>query len=394
MTAPAIYLDHSSTTPILPEVLSAMIECCNEGPFNPASQHRAGGLARRRLERAREEVARILNASLAGRDADRVVFTSGGTEANNLAILGLAAEAEQALPAPHEAMISSIEHPSVLGPAEHLERRGWLVHRLKVNEHGVVQIDRLQTLLGPRTRLVSVMLGNNETGVLQPVDRIAAVCRASGTPMHCDAVQVAGKLPIDFAALGIDAMSIAAHKFHGPLGVGALILKGKARIQPRLFGGFQQGGLRPGTEPVVLAVGMETALVAFEREGTERERRLRALRDRLESGLRSACPDLVINGECADRLPNISNLAFPGIDRREMFLALDMAGVCCSTGSACASGSSEPSPVLREMGLAESVVMRSLRFSLGATTTEAEIDEATKRIVAASSRLARKQQLG
>jgi cysteine desulfurase len=383
----AIYLDHNSTAPILPDVVAAMVECYGHGYSNPASQHRAGGAARRRLESAHDEIARILHVPLTGRTPDRVVFTSGGTEANNLAILGLATEAERTHSAPHEIVTSSIEHPSIAGPVEQLERRGWLVHRLRANVDGVVHGDELPSLLGPHTRLVSIMLANNETGVLQPIERIAAVCREAGVPIHTDAVQVAGKVPLDFAALGVDAMTIAAHKFHGPLGIGALLLKGSLKIAPSLFGGFQQGGLRPGTESVVLAVGMEAALNAFERDCDERRHRLHSLRNRFEAGLISGCPELLINGERSERLPNTSNLAFPGIDRREMFLALDMAGLFCSTGSACASGSSEPSPVLRAMGLPERVVHGSLRFSLGVTTTEAEIDAAIERILAAYTRL-------
>jgi cysteine desulfurase len=387
MTDRPIYLDHNSTTPILAEVVTAMVTCYEERYANPASQHRAGGEARRRLERSREAVARILNVSMVGRAPNRVVFTSGGTEANNLAIFGMAAAAERSHPAPHEAITSSIEHPSIAGPIEQLEQRGWLVHRLGTSDHGVVQSDALKSRIGPHTRFVSVMLGNNETGVLQPIQEIAAVCREALIPIHTDAAQVAGKLPIDFAAIGVDSMSIAAHKFHGPLGIGALLLKGTTRISPCLFGGFQQTGLRPGTESVTLAAGMEAALTAYENQREERERRMRSLRDRLEMGLRSGCPDLTINGEHAERLPNTSNLAFPAIDRREMFLALDAAGVYCSTGSACASGSSEPSPVLRAMGLPDRVVNSSLRFSLGATTTEAEIDAAIERILAAHTRL-------
>lgn len=378
---PGIYLDHNSTTPLLPEVAAAMAECHAAGYANPASQHQAGRRARQRLEQAREDVARILRASLEGRTPDRVIFTSGGTEANNLAVLGLAKVAEELHAPPHEAIISSIEHSSILGPAEHLQRRGWRIHRLNVNEQGIVQLDHLQELLGEKTRLVSIMLGNNETGVLQPVREIALSCRAAKVPIHTDAVQVAGKLPINFRGLAVHAMTVAPHKFHGPLGVGALVVRHDLAIGPQLFGGFQQEGLRPGTESVALAVGMQTALRAFEREEAERAERMRNLRDNFESALTAGYPGLVINGRSAERLPGTSNVAFPGIDRKELFLALDMAGVSCSTGSACASGSSEPSPVLMAMGLSDEVVSSSLRFSLGATTTAAEIDEAARRIL-------------
>lgn len=376
----SIYLDHNSTTPMLPEVVVAMDEYSAGAYANAASQHQAGRQVRKRLEQAREEVARILGASVEGRTPDRVIFTSGGTESNNLALLGMADAAEALRPQPYKAIISAIEHPSVMGAAEELERRGWQIHRLKVDAHGIVQLQQLDEWLSEAC-FVSVMLGNNETGVLQPVPEIARRCRDAAVPLHTDAVQVAGKLPVSFRGLGVDAMTVAAHKFHGPLGIGALILRHETNLRPRMFGGFQQAGLRPGTEPVALAIGMQTALQVFESAGVERAARTRVLRDRFEAELSSGYAGLVVNGCDAERLPGTSNVAFPGLDRKELFLALDMAGVYCSTGSACASGSSEPSPVLMAMGLGADIVASSLRFSLGATTTEAEIDAAAKRIL-------------
>ncbi len=225
------------------------------------------------------------------------------------------------------------------------------------------------------------MLGNHETGVLQPVAELAALCNARGVPLHTDAAQVAGKLPIDFRRLGVAAMSLAAHKFRGPLGVGALVLRSDAAPQPLAFGGHQQGGLRPGTESVALALGMAVALDLWRHEWEAEAQRLQTLRDRFEQGLRTGYPELVVNGAAALRLPQTSNVAFPGLSGQILLVALDLAGVACSVGSACSSGSTELSPTLRAMGLPKSVVESSLRFSLGATTTEEDIDAAVRRVL-------------
>jgi cysteine desulfurase len=258
---------------------------------------------------------------------------------------------------------------------------GWRVDSLGVTSDGVVRVDALLTLLSPQTRLVSVMLGNHETGALQPVAELATLCNNHGVPLHTDAVQVAGKLPIDFRGLGVAAMTIAAHKFQGPLGIGALLLRSDVTLRPLVFGGNQQAGVRPGTESVALAIGMAAALELWQREHDAHARRLRVLRDRFESGLRAGYPELVINGGAALRLPQTSNVAFPGLSGQILLVALDIAGVACSVGSACSSGSTELSPTLLAMGLPKSIVESSLRFSLGATTTEGEVDEAIRRVL-------------
>jgi cysteine desulfurase len=372
-----IYLDNNATTLILPEVAQAMAECFAAGYANPASQHAPGRRARAVLEDAREGIGRLLGADLSGVNADRVVFTSGGAEANNLAVRGLA-QANSAAAA-GRLVISAIEHPSVVGPAEHLAAQGWRLDRLGVDAEGVAEIDDL--VLDEETRLVSIMLGNNETGVLQPVAEAAARCRATGVLCHTDAVQAVGKAPVDFRALGVDALSCAAHKFHGPRGIGVLIVRHDAPLGPILYGGFQQAGLRPGTESVALAVGMHRALQIWDEEQPARTARMTALRDRLEAALGEGWPEAVINGRQAARLPHTSSVAFPGLDRQALAMALDQAGVACSTGSACASGSSEPSPVLLAMGCPEAVVEGSLRLSLGALTTVEEVDDAARRIL-------------
>jgi cysteine desulfurase len=382
-----IYLDHNSTTPLLDEVAAAMREAQSRCFGNPSSQHQVGRRARQVLEHARGEIGRMLGAQLTGRRADRVVLTSGGTEANNLALLGLARLGDPRAE-PGEAIVSAIEHPSIAGVADFLERRGWTIHRLGVSREGVVDVAALEEVLTERTRFVSVMLANNETGIVQPVADVARRCRALGVPMHTDAVQMIGKLPVNFRALGVDSLSVAAHKFHGPLGAGALVVRHELKIEPILFGGFQQDALRPGTESVALAVGMQVALAAWEREGEARSERIQALRDRLEARIAASYGGrIVFNGAAVERTPHTSNMAFEGLERQALLMALDQAGVACSTGSACASGSSEPSTVLAAMGASTDVLAGSLRFSLGATTTAAEVDEAIERIARVAAKL-------
>ncbi len=383
-----IYLDYNSTTPLLDEVVAAMAEWQTAKFGNPASQHAIGRRARQGLEQARDEIGRILGARLSGSSSDRVIFTSGGTEANNLALLGMVGIADPDVP-PGEAIISAIEHHSVTAVAELLERRGWTIHRLGVTRDGVVDPAALDGRLNERTRFVSVMLANNETGVIQPVAEIARRCQALGVPMHTDAAQIAGKLPVDFRALGASALTVAAHKFHGPLGIGALVIRHDLELQPLVVGGFQQEGLRGGTESVALAVGMHAALASWEHEKEARPERLRTLRNRLEARLRDGYGGRVlVNGADAERLPHTSNVALLGMNRQALVMALDLAGVACSTGAACASGSSEPSRTLLAMGCDKEVLAASLRFSLGATTTAEEIDEAAERILATSAKIA------
>lgn len=372
--ADSIYLDNNATTHVLPEVAEAMDEAQRAGYANPASQHQAGQRARRKLEAIREEFACLLGAQTAGERPDRLIFTSGGTESNNLALRGLARGRTGNL------LVSGTEHPSALRVAEELGREGFELRRVPVTELGVLQLGALAELLDGQTRLVSLVWGNHETGVLQPLREVADLCTAGFVPLHVDAVQVVGKLPVNFHELGAAAMSLAAHKFHGPLGIGALLVRGDVVLEPLLLGGFQQGGLRPGTQSVPLALGMLVALRHWSREADARQARLTSLRDLFEHELQTALPTVLVNGGRSNRLPHTSNVAFPGIDRQQLFLALDVAGVACSTGSACASGSSEPSPVLRAMGLPESVVQSSLRFSFGALTTESEVVEAVSRI--------------
>ncbi len=372
-----IYLDHNATTSLHPEVAQAMTECYAQGHVNPASQHRLGQQARKLLEDARQRTAELLGANLTGERSDRLIFTGNATEANNLMLLGTA----QKQPDPAQLVISAIEHSSVIEPAEHLMEQGWTLDTLAVTTDGVVRGELLPGLLGNRTRLVSIILGNHDTGVLQPIAELASVCNEAGVPLHTDAVQVVGKLPVDFRQLDVAAMTIGAHKFRGPLGIGALLLRNDVKLSPIMFGGHQQDGQRPGTECLPLVIGMLKALEIWREEQQEHADHLRMLRDRFETGILAGCPNATANGVGAPRLPNTSNLAFPGLDGQMMLMALDISGVACSVGSACSSGSVELSPVLQAMGLPQHVVAGSLRFSLGSTTTEAEVDEAVRRIL-------------
>lgn len=365
-----------------------MHEAASAGYANPASQHAAGRRARRIVEDARERIGEILGVNLATIGPDRLLFTSGGTEANNLALMGLVggsvANAEPATPAGH-VLVSAIEHPSIVGPGERLASEGYEVERIPVEPSGRVDVARIAELIRPTTRLVSLMMGNNETGVLQPIAEAAELCRERGVPFHTDAAQAVGKIDIDFTALGVDALSAAAHKFHGPLGIGVLAVRRGVPLRPLLLGGFQQEGLRPGTESPVLVVGLLAALEAWSRDRNTRTKQLAALRDLFELRLRTSCPQIKIHGADVPRLPQTSNVAFlqsshRGVNRQALLMALDQAGIACSTGSACASGSSRPSPTLEAMGCSPAELESSLRFSVGTTTTEAEIEAAAGRI--------------
>ena len=373
-----IYLDNNATTSMSPAVVAAMTDAMQAGYANPSSQHAAGRRARRVLEEARQRIVELLGGDPTGRTPDRLVFTSGGTEANNLALRGVA---QSAAGVAKRLVTSPIEHPSVAKMAKQLAREGWQVDYLPVTQAGVVDPSALETLLDQPTSLMSVMLGNNETGALQPISELASQAAAKGIATHTDAVQVVGKLPVDFRELGVSLLSFTAHKFHGPLGIGGLLMRGDTELAPQLLGGFQQAGLRPGTESVPLVVGLRAALEEWHDQQATRAARLTELRDRFEQQILAGWPSTVVVSRDAPRLPHTSNLAFVGLDRQAFFLALDMQNVACSTGSACASGSSEPSPVLLAMGLDPAQIAGSLRFSFAANTTPAEVDEAVCRIL-------------
>jgi cysteine desulfurase len=400
MNSPApIYLDNNSTTPLHPEVAETMLRAATDLVGNPASQHSLGRKTRRVLEEAREGIVSLLGGKTGGMDADRLIFTSGGTEANQLAIRGLVESAfpylKSQISNPVAAgtspnvVISSIEHPSVAGAAEALSRIGVDVRLLPAMRNGWVDGPQLPRLIDERTQLVSVMFANNETGVVQPVHDLALLTLERGIPFHTDAIQAVGKIPVNFRDLGVTAMAVAPHKFHGPLGIGGLLLRHDAKLEPLFHGGFQQGGLRPGTESVALALGFYTAMVIANRELAERQTRMMALRENLESLLLAGAPEAVVIGAASPRLPTTTCIAFPGINRQALVMALDMAGVACSTGSACASGSSEPSATLVAMGLPTKQIESAIRLSLSALTTAAEVEEAAKRILKCVNHLRR-----
>jgi cysteine desulfurase len=370
-----IYLDNNATTPLLPAVWEAMRPYGADCYGNPASAHRVGRKARQALEDARERTAVILDAF-----PDEVIFTSGGTEANNLAIFGLAGDP------PGHVITSPIEHPSVAEPHLQLEKRGFSVERLPVNKEGTVPGERLASLIRPESRLVTVMLANNEVGSVQPIQ--ALVNELQGRcPFHCDAVQAAGKMPVSFHDLGVTTLSISAHKFHGPKGVGALLARRNTRLPARNHGGHQQQGRRPGTEAVALAVGLTTALEFWHRETLERTQHVLKLRRLLLHRLRALAEPVVLNGPTDGGVPHTLNLSFPGCQADSLLINLDLAGVACSTGSACSSGSLLPSPVLKAMGVPEVVLRSAMRFSLNSLLTEDEVEEAARRIAAVVSRL-------
>ncbi len=367
-----IYLDNNATTRIDPLVVERMHDLMQMRLANPSSQHAAGREARRIVEQARETILTQCGGRTHGMASDQLLFTSGGTEANNLAVFGLSESRPGAI------VVSSIEHPTVLGAAQNAGTYGREIRYLPCSIDGIVCLDVLEQWLAKASTsdpiaLVSLMLANNETGVLQPVQRAAAMCRKAGVFIHTDSVQVLGKSNLDFAALGVDAMTITGHKLHGPVGIGALILRNGVPLSPQWFGGFQQLGLRPGTEMPVLAGGFEVAVTLAKSHLIERTEWMRKIRDMLQDGILSEISNAVVIGAKSNRLPNTLSIAFPGIERQALQLALDLEGIACSTGSACASGSSQPSHVLAAMQLDASVVRGGIRFSVSAETSESEI---------------------
>lgn len=371
-----IYLDHNATTVTDPTVTTMVAEIMGMGPLNPASQHATGRHARRLLESARESISTSLNLKLAPpSQEDRLVFTSGGTEANNLLLHGIAAREGARI------ITSAIEHPSISRTCEALGDRGTTIELCRVNRDGTLDLEHLSELIQTPVDLVSVMMANNETGVIQPVEQAAELCRQFAIPLHTDGAQLAGKKPLDFQGLGLAALTLAAHKFQGPTGIGAVILRHDLAISPLMFGGFQQLGRRPGTEPVALAVGMAEALRLSLERHSEEARRLKLIRDQFESELLANIPSIQIHGADAPRMEHVSSIAFPNVDGQELFVALDMLGIDCSTGSACSSGSSEISPVLLAMGVPKDVASRTIRFSFGAFNQSSDGQIAAERII-------------
>ncbi|MES2123297.1 MAG: cysteine desulfurase family protein [Gemmatimonadota bacterium] len=362
-----VYLDHAATTPVRPEVLEAMLPFFNASWGNPSSSHRFGRAAKAGLEQAKREVAEAL-----GVEPNQVVFTSGGTEADNLAVIG-AALAARAHGKPMHVVTSAIEHKAVLAAAHAVVDLGGRETILPVDETGMIDLDALDAALATAPSLVSVMWVNNEVGVVQPMAAIGDRCRAAAVPLHSDAVQAFGKLPIDLAAVGCSLLSISGHKLGAPKGIGALIVRDRNIIEALIHGGGQQFGIRPGTENVAGAVAMGRAALLAQRELDGHVSRMVALRNELTDRLRAAVPDLVVQAESAVRAPHVLSVSVPGAEAEAMLMHFDMAGVACSGGSACSTGSVEPSYVLMAMGVDRSLALGTVRFSLGHETTSADI---------------------
>lgn len=374
-----VYLDHHATTPLASEVLEAMRPYFLEEYGNASSVHAFGQRARAAVEEARAEVARLINA-----DPAEIVFTSGGTEGDNTAVLGVVEAAEASK---KHIVTTAIEHPAVLYAARSLEERGVRVTYLDVDSGGVVDPQEIAGAIQPDTVLVSVMHANNEVGTLQPIREIGRVARERGIAFHTDAVQAMGKVEIDVRELGVDLLTMSAHKICGPKGVGALYIRKGTRLRPLLHGGHHERDRRPGTENVPGIVGLGAAARLAQQHLAEDAARVGALRDRLESGLVKAVPLVHVNGDRAHRLPTTANLRFAHVDGEALVIALDLAGLACSTGAACSSGSLEPSHVLAAMGLPREQARSSVRFSLGRSTTDADIEFALEVIPRVIERL-------
>ncbi len=379
---PRIYFDHNATTPVHPTVLEAMLPYLAAEFGNPSSAHRFGQRASQGIEAAREAVAALIGAR-----PSEIVFPSGGTEADNTAIFGVAGRAlrmqRKSANAPLHLITTAIEHDAVLNACRALEDRGVSVTYVPVGRDGIVNPDVIRAAIRPGTILISVMHANNELGTLQPIEEIGRIAAEAGIRFHTDAVQAAGKIPIDVNRLGVDLLTISGHKFCGPKGAGALFVRRGVEIDPLLYGGQNERGRRAGTENVAAIVGLGKACELARADLAETSARILELRDRLENGLLARIRDARINGDPAGRVPNTSNLMFPGVESESLIIALDLAGLACSAGAACSSGAVDPSHVLTAIGLTPAEARASVRLSLGRANTSEEIDAALELIPAA-----------
>ena len=367
-----VYLDHSATTPSDPRVVEAMVPFLTEKFGNPSSVHSFGQEARAGVDRARRQVAAFIGAR-----ANEIVFTSGGTEANNLATRGLCAAAQSH---GRHIITSAIEHPSVRSSIHGLEQDGWEATQLPVYDDGIVRVEDVQAALRPETILISVMMANNEIGTVQPIAEIGALVRAERERghrhlwLHTDAVQAAGRVPIDVESLGCDLLSLSAHKIYAPKGTGALFVRKGVRLTPQQVGGHQERERRGGTEAVanIVAFGAATELAGSEMP--QRNEHTRRLRDRFEKQIAGSVGEIVFNGSREQRLPHLSNISFRFIEGEGLLIHLDMQGVAVSSGSACSSGTLEPSPVIQALGRNDELARGSIRFSFGKDNSEADVD--------------------
>jgi cysteine desulfurase len=374
-----IYLDYNATTPVDPAVLDAMLPYFAETFGNASSIHSPGQRARGAVDGARASVAALLGAKLS-----EIVFTSGGTESDNLALFGVVAASQE--PRKH-IITTAIEHHAVLNSAQALEKLGVAVSYIPVGHKGVVDLADIRRAITRETILISVMHANNELGTIQPIEEISRIAAAAKVLFHCDAVQTAGKLPLDVNRLGVDLLSISAHKMYGPKGTGALYVRSGTPLEPQFHGGHHERDRRPGTENVPGIVGLGRAADLARKNLMTDCTRITSLRNRLEEALLAACPDARVNGKPAQRVPNTSNISFHAAGGEALVIALDLEGIACSTGAACSSGAVGPSHVLIAIGLSADQARSSLRFSLGRTTTPEEIDQAIAVIPQAVERL-------
>lgn len=361
-----IYFDNNATTQVIPEVIDAMVPFLGEHYGNPSSVHRFGSGVGQKISGARLQVAQLIGAA----DPVEIIFTSCGTEGDNAAVRGLL----EAQPDKRHIVTTQVEHPAILQLCQHLEKKGYRVSWLSVDQDGGLDLDELRASLTADTALVSIMHANNETGVIFPVEKIAEIVKAKGIPFHVDAVQTAGKLAIDVKKSAIDLLTISGHKFHGPKGVGALYVRRSITFPPFLIGGHQERNRRAGTENVAGIIGMgKAAELAFARLG-DYGGQVRALRDQLEGSLLSSGLEIRVNGQAQERLPNTSNISFRYLEGESILVLLDQQGICASTGSACTAGSSEPSHVLRAMEVPAEWLQGAVRFSLSRLNTTVEVD--------------------
>jgi cysteine desulfurase len=376
--SPLHYFDNNATTRIAPEVLEAMLPFLTERWGNPSSAYAFGNEVARQIEAARAKAA-----ALVGADPREIVFTSCGTESNNAAIHS----ALMVNPDKRHVVTTAVEHSANIRFCEHLRSRSYDTTFLPVESDGSMDLHLLERAIRPDTAIVSVMWANNETGVLFPVEEIAAICRSKGVLFHTDAVQAAGKLKIDVAKLGADFLSLSAHKFHAPKGIGLLYVRRGARFQPYLIGGHQERDRRGGTENVPYIIGLGRAAELAMKHVDEENTRVRALRDRLENAVLTTIPGATRNGAKDERLPNTANIAFEGVEAEAILLLLDQVGVCASSGSACTTGSLEPSHVLLAMGVSPARARGSVRFSLGRENSDSDVDTLLERLPAMIAKL-------
>jgi cysteine desulfurase len=362
-----VYFDYNATTPLATEVRDAIVGAMDEVYGNASSVHHFGQQAKAAIDDARSSVAALINA-----DASEIVFTSGGTESDNFAIRGVAEAIE---PTGRRHLIASaIEHEAVLNTLKALARRGWHTTLLPVEQSGIVSPDRLREAMTKETALVSVMHANNEIGTVQPIAELAGIAHAGGALMHTDAVQSVGKIRVDVRELGVDLLSLSAHKFNGPKGTGALWIKRGTRMVPTMTGGKHERNRRAGTENVPAIVGLGVGARLAAKKLTSEADRVAGLRDRLEEGILQSVSGTAINGVRSPRVPNTTNISFDRVEAESLLIALDLEGIAVSTGSACSSGTLEPSHVLRAMGLPAHRTQNSLRFSLGSLSTAEEVE--------------------